>query len=100
MACSCFCSSFRSILHFECLMLTVLIKSCRLELEMAPPDPAKVNVIIDGTTLAQSGADGWDFDNTTTPPGIVVKGATCKALEQMGAEKVTVQFGCPTMVVR
>jgi len=79
---------------------TELIKSCRLELEMAPPDPTKVNVIIDGTTLAQSGADGWDFDNTTTPPGIVVKGATCKALEQAGAEKVTVQFGCPTMVVR
>ncbi len=79
---------------------TELIKSCRLELEMAPPDPAKVNVIIDGTTIAQSGADGWDFDNTTTPPGIVVKGATCKALEQMGAEKVTVQYGCPTMVIR
>lgn len=79
---------------------TELIKSCRLELEMAPPDPTKVNVIIDGTTLAQSGADGWDFDNNMTPPGIVVKGATCKALEQMGAEKVTVQFGCPTMVVR
>ncbi|MDX2056068.1 MAG: VWA domain-containing protein [Polyangiaceae bacterium] len=79
---------------------TQLIKSCRLELQMAPPDPTKVNVIIDGTTIAQSGADGWEFDNTTTPPGIVVKGATCQQIEQTGAEKVTVQFGCPTMVIR
>jgi hypothetical protein len=77
-----------------------LVKSCEFQLSEVPPDVNKVNVYIDGEVLPQQGEDGWHYDNSTSPPTIVITGATCEELESEGAESVTFEFGCPTIIVK
>jgi hypothetical protein len=77
-----------------------LIKSCRLQLQSNPPDLGLLNVYVDKQVIPKPGADGWDIDMTTTPPTIVLKGATCAQVETMGATSIDVQYGCPTVIVR
>ncbi|XXX82412.1 vWA domain-containing protein [Sorangium sp. So ce134] len=74
-----------------------LVRSCELALEAEPPDRAKVNVYIDGEVLPKAGDDGWDYDDSTTPPTLVIKGATCEHVKSVGVESVRVEFGCPTV---
>ncbi|KYF59198.1 hypothetical protein BE08_25780 [Sorangium cellulosum] len=74
-----------------------LVRSCELGLEAEPPDRAKVNVFIDEEVLPKQGDDGWDYDDSTTPPTVVIKGATCDHVRSMGVESVRVEFGCPTV---
>ncbi|WP_437301040.1 vWA domain-containing protein [Sorangium sp. So ce426] len=76
-----------------------LVRTCALSLETEPPDRAKVNVFIDDEVLPKPGDDGWDYDDSTTPPTLVIKGATCEHVKSMGAESVRVEFGCPTVEV-
>lgn len=76
-----------------------LVRTCELSLETEPPDRAKVNVFIDDEVLPKPGDDGWDYDDSTTPPTLVIKGATCEHVKSMGAESVRVEFGCPTVEV-
>jgi hypothetical protein len=81
---------------------TGLITTCRLQLTSTPDSPnyeGLLNVVIDGEEIPQQGDDGWDVDRTTSPPTIVLKGATCDALETRGAEEVSITYGCPTIVV-
>jgi hypothetical protein len=81
---------------------TGLITTCRLQLTSTPDSPnyeGLLNVVIDGQEIPQQGDDGWDVDRTTSPPTIVLKGATCEALETRGAEKVSITYGCPTIMV-
>jgi hypothetical protein len=75
-----------------------VIRSCSLQLEEDPPALDKINVEIDGEVVAQSGDDGWELDDTTSPPTLVLKGETCRVLEQEGAASIEVTFGCPTVV--
>jgi hypothetical protein len=77
-----------------------VIKSCRLQLTSTPEDPdyeGLLNVEIDGENVPQMGDDGWEVDRSTSPPTIVLKGATCEAMETRGAEQVTITYGCPTV---
>ncbi|HEX6277838.1 MAG TPA: vWA domain-containing protein [Polyangiaceae bacterium] len=77
-----------------------VIRSCRLKLDSTPDDPdyeGLLNVEIDGADVPQAGDDGWVVDRTTEPPTIVLKGATCAAIEADGAERVTITYGCPTV---
>jgi Mg-chelatase subunit ChlD len=77
-----------------------VIRSCRLQLTSTPEDPdyeGLLNVEIDGETVPQMGDDGWEVDRSTSPPTIVLKGATCEAMETRGAEQVTITYGCPTV---
>ena len=74
-----------------------LVRSCEFQLEQGPPDPDKVNVYIDGEVVPKDGADGWEYDNSTDPPTIVIKGQTCEDLIAQGAESVSFAFGCPTV---
>jgi hypothetical protein len=81
---------------------TGLITTCRLQLTSTPDSPnyeGLLNVVIDGEEVPQRGDDGWEVDRTTTPPTIVLKGATCEAMETRGAGQVSVTYGCPTIVV-
>jgi hypothetical protein len=80
---------------------TGLITSCRLQLTSTPDSPnyGLLNVVIDGEEVPQMGDDGWTVDTTTTPPTIVLKGATCEAMETRGAEEVSITYGCPTVDV-
>jgi hypothetical protein len=77
-----------------------LIKSCRLQLQSTPPDLGLLNVYVDGNVVPKPGVDGWDLDTTTSPPTIVLKGSTCAQIETSGANKVDIQYGCPTIDVR
>jgi hypothetical protein len=77
-----------------------VIRSCRLQLTSTPDDAdyeGLLNVEIDGVDVPQLGDDGWEVDRTTEPPTIVLKGATCEAIEARGAERVTITYGCPTV---
>jgi hypothetical protein len=77
-----------------------LIKSCRLQLQSNPPDLGLLNVYVDKQVIPKPGDDGWDIDNSTSPPTIVLKGATCAQIETTGASTIEVQYGCPTVIVR
>lgn len=74
-----------------------LVDSCELILENPPPDEEKVNVIIDGETLAKTGDDGWEFDDPENPTAIIIKGETCTTIETEGVQSVSVEYGCPTI---
>lgn len=78
---------------------TSLIVSCKLQLSSSPPDVGLLNVVIDGDTIPQSGPDGWTLDSTTSPPTVVLKGATCQFMETQGAQSVDITYGCPTVIV-
>jgi hypothetical protein len=82
---------------------TGLITSCRLELTSTPADPnyeKLLNVEIDGENVPQMGEDGWSVDRDTSPPTIVLAGATCDYMEEHGAEQVRITYGCPTVMVK
>lgn len=76
-----------------------LIKRCDLQLEDEPPDVAQLNVYVDGVVVPQAGDDGWTVDIRTSPPTIKLKGETCRRLETEGAGSVSIQYGCPTVIV-
>jgi hypothetical protein len=77
-----------------------VIASCQLQLGSTPPDLDELNVVIDGETIPQLGADGWSVDSSSSPPTVVLKGATCKKMETQGAQAVNITFGCPTVLVK
>jgi hypothetical protein len=77
-----------------------VITTCRLVLGSTPPDLGKLNVKVDGTVIPQSGPDGWSVDTSTSPPAVVLKGATCSDIETNGAQMVEIEYGCPTIVTR
>ena len=74
-----------------------LITSCKITLDTVPPDPSQINVYVDDKVIPQGGANGWEFDNSTTPPSIVIKGATCEQVKTKGAKVISVSYGCPTI---
>jgi hypothetical protein len=74
-----------------------LITTCRLQLASDPADPNKLNVVVDGKLVPQDGPDGWSLDTSTSPPTVVLRGATCTAMESKGAKVVEIQYGCPTI---
>lgn len=75
---------------------TGLIRSCELRLEEEPPNIKDVYVVIDGELIKQGDADGWaPSDPVTSPPTIMLQGATCEKLETEGAEYINVSYGCP-----
>lgn len=75
-----------------------VIRTCSLQLASEPPDRNRLNVEVDGETVPQFGADGWELTDDTDPPTLVLKGATCDRIEQEGVDSVNVVFGCPTVV--
>jgi hypothetical protein len=75
-----------------------LITSCRLQLGSTPPSLDKLNVEVDGKLVPQSGANGWELDDSTDPPTIELLGETCEQVETEGVQSVEVLFGCPTIV--
>jgi hypothetical protein len=77
---------------------TSVITTCRLQLASDPPALDRINVEIDDTPVPQRGDDGWEIDETTSPPTLVLRGETCRLLETEGAGSIRVTFGCPTVI--
>jgi len=76
-----------------------VIRSCDILAEEPPPDPTKVNVFIDGEVVPKDPEDGWQFgDDTNT--FIQIVGSYCAEIEDSGAESISVEYGCPTVVVK
>ena len=48
-------------------------------------------------TNGTDGTDGWVLDQTTDPQKIVLQGTTCRWVQQTGAQRVDIVFGCPTV---
>jgi hypothetical protein len=67
--------------------------TCDLALENAPPDPARVNVYLDGVAVPKDPENGWAQDGKT----ITLLGATCRRVLSGGALGLRVVAGCPTL---
>jgi hypothetical protein len=78
---------------------TQLITTCQFQLAAAPPDVTLLNVEIDGRTVARNGPDGWEVDSGTSPPTVIIKGATCAQVQREGATSVQIVYGCPTIYI-
>ncbi|HEU5076329.1 MAG TPA: hypothetical protein VFU02_19185 [Polyangiaceae bacterium] len=76
-----------------------LVTSCELALHEVPPDLDEVNVFVNDEVVPKLGDDGWEYDHSTTPPTIVIKGETCATIESQGVQSVLVEFGCPTIEI-
>ena len=79
---------------------TQLVRDCSIALPETPSKLDLVNVAIDCNVVPQNtdtGTSGWDFDQTPEPTSVIVHGQLCDAIQQNGAERVDVVFGCPTV---
>ena len=76
-----------------------MITTCRFQLAADPPDVGLLTVELDGVMLPQLGPGGWMLDTATSPPTVVIEGATCDRVQTEGAESVQVVYGCPTYVI-
>lgn len=75
-----------------------VIRSCEVELEAAPPRLDQVNVYLDGAVIPQDEDDGWIFAEGSKGKKVVITGETCNQVEKDGVEKVSVKFGCQTII--
>jgi Mg-chelatase subunit ChlD len=69
--------------------------SCSIDLEVAPEDPARVNVYFDGEVVPADDADGWGWDGDRR---IEVNGGACDRLKSGDVLEARVVFGCDTVV--
>jgi hypothetical protein len=78
---------------------TQLVRSCDIPLSQVPSQPDQVNVAIDCDVVAQNADDGsgWDYDEPSAPSAVILRGPVCERLQQDGAKRVDVVFGCPTV---
>jgi hypothetical protein len=78
---------------------TQLVRSCDIPLSDAPSQPDLVNVAVDCDVVPQENDDGsgWDFDEPSAPTAVVLHGPVCDRLQQNGAKRIDVVFGCPTV---
>jgi hypothetical protein len=67
--------------------------SCTLTLDAVPPEPDLVNVFLDGSAIAQAGADGWTLQGQV----VTILGASCQAILDGDVIDVRVVAGCPTV---
>lgn len=75
-----------------------VIRSCDIVAEEAPPDPDLVNVFIDGDVVPKDSEDGWQFGDSTNT-FIQIVGSYCDELEASGASSISVEYGCPSVVI-
>lgn len=84
------------------------VASCEFALErpdgsQGVADPSRVNVTFTGndgkgTTVLQSGTDGWTYDDATNPTTVIFHGAACERVKTEVDGKVEIQLGCKTLV--
>jgi len=76
-----------------------VIRSCDILAEEPPPDPSLVNVFIDGEVVPKDPDNGWQFGDSTNT-FIQIVGSYCDDIEASGAESISVEYGCPTVIVK
>jgi hypothetical protein len=76
------------------------VTSCDITLASPPRDKDKVNVAINCNVVPSSGTtgtDGWVLNVDTAPATITLQGNLCRWVQQQGADRIDVVFGCPTI---
>jgi hypothetical protein len=78
---------------------TQLVRSCEIPLTQVPSQPDQVNVAVDCNVVPQDNDDGsgWDYDEPSAPTAVILRGPACERLQENGAQRVDVVFGCPTV---
>jgi len=79
---------------------TQLVHSCDVDLPQAPSNINQVNVAIDCDLVPRNTdatISGWDYDQEMNPSSVIVHGPACDSLQNTGAQRVDVVFGCPTV---
>jgi len=61
-------------------------------------DPTRVNVEVNGKTILQDPANGWTYDDPTTPTEIILHGSACATATGTITAKVSIVLGCVTEV--
>jgi hypothetical protein len=62
-------------------------------------DPAKVNVLLSGTTVPKDPTDGWTYDDPNDPKSVTLHGASCATLKNDPSATISVVLGCTSIVV-
>jgi hypothetical protein len=68
--------------------------TCTLTLDQPPPDPAQVNVYLDGVVVPKDRQSGWTLSGST----VTLVGATCDRVMSGDALDLRVIAGCPTVL--
>jgi hypothetical protein len=76
---------------------THLVRSCDIALTEEPPDLKLVNVAVDCEAVPFEDGAGWELSPADHPTSLILKGDTCSWIETMGASRVDVVYGCPTL---
>ena len=83
-----------------------LVTECVLELVEPPPDPALVNLYVDGSLIPKHGADrkkndkdGWALEpDSASAKRLVIQGKDCDVVKK-GVQSIEVRYGCPTVIL-
>ena len=78
---------------------TQLVRSCDIELASEPPRLDEVNVAVDCTVVSPDEPNsGWEIDTSQAPiTRLLLKGDLCTQVQDTGAQRVDVVYGCPTI---
>jgi len=77
---------------------TDLVTSCEVALETQPEELGSVNVAVDCEVVKQDeDGSGWEYDTTPNPNAVILKGSACESLQESGASRIDVVYGCPTV---
>ncbi len=79
------------------------VASCTYPLQssnISQVDPMHVNVTVGGVTILQDPANGWTYDNPTTPTEIILHGSACSNAKGNLTAKVSIVLGCVTQIAR
>jgi hypothetical protein len=84
-------SAFASTLSTVAAQVTA---TCTLVLSAPPPDPALVNVYLDGTVVPADPTNGWTLSGST----VTLEGTTCTEVLSGAALSLRIVAGCPTVL--
>jgi von Willebrand factor type A domain-containing protein len=75
---------------------THLVRSCEVDLGQGPADERLVNVAVDCQIVPFADGSGWSIE-AEDPTKLLLAGDACEQLQNQGARRVDVVYGCPTI---
>jgi len=75
---------------------THLVRSCEVDLGQAPEQKNLLNVAVDCQIVPFADGAGWDLE-PAAPTKLLLAGDACEQLQNQGARRVDVVYGCPTI---
>lgn len=77
---------------------TSLVRDCNVKLAEKPLDLSKINVAVDCAELPQKSGEVVNWEYISATQSIEIKGARCEAIKSVGAKRIDVVNGCPTII--